>query len=150
MSAAYLMALAENLPDAVHVLNRFHVMKLYIDNLAPLHRHLQWIAEDDPQRAINGTRWLLLKNSENLDDTRDERRRLDEALELNQPLADAFDTARIELLQLLPKPERRLPQAIVNGALVVCGLGTVPMAVADAVFRERAEAVLAPGTAPSP
>ena len=90
MSAAYLMALAENLPDAVHVLDRFHVMKLYNDKLAQLRRDLQRTAEADQQEVIKGTRWLLLKNPENLDDTRNERRRLDKALELNQPLATAY------------------------------------------------------------
>ena len=40
--------------------------------------------------VLKGTRWLLLKNPENLDPERSERERLDEALRLNQPLATAY------------------------------------------------------------
>ena len=39
---------------------------------------------------IKGTRRLLRKNAERLDDKRNERQRLDEALRLNQPLATAY------------------------------------------------------------
>jgi hypothetical protein len=40
--------------------------------------------------VLKGTRWLLLKNPEHLDPTRDESKRLHEALTLNQPLATAY------------------------------------------------------------
>ena len=40
--------------------------------------------------VLKGTRWLLLKNPENLDPARDEAKRLHEALALNQPLAAAY------------------------------------------------------------
>jgi hypothetical protein len=36
---------------------------------------------------LKGIRWLLLKHPDNLDDTRNERQRLEEALKLNEPLA---------------------------------------------------------------
>ena len=39
---------------------------------------------------LKGTRWLLLKNPENLDDKHDERKRLEEALTLNKPLATVY------------------------------------------------------------
>jgi transposase len=39
--------------------------------------------------VLKGTRWLLLKAAENLDPQRDEKSRLEEALNLNQPLATA-------------------------------------------------------------
>jgi transposase len=43
------------------------------------------------QKAVlKGTRWLLLKNPENLDEEKDEKQRLKEALALNQPLATAY------------------------------------------------------------
>ncbi|MBK6958979.1 MAG: hypothetical protein IPH22_12245 [Nitrosomonas sp.] len=35
--------------------------------------------------VLKGIRWLLLKNPDNLDDKRNERQRLDEALKLNEP-----------------------------------------------------------------
>ena len=42
------------------------------------------------KQVIKGTRWLLLKNPENLDQDRQEDERLNEALRLNQPLALAY------------------------------------------------------------
>lgn len=38
---------------------------------------------------MKGTRWILLKTSENLDERRDAKKRLDAALRLNKPLATA-------------------------------------------------------------
>lgn len=107
MSAAYLLAIAEHLPDAVHVLDRFHVMKLYNDKLANLRRDLQRSAETvEHKRVIKGTRWLLLKNAENLDADRDEQRRLEEALQLNRPLATAY-YMKEDLRQLWQQPGKR-------------------------------------------
>ncbi|MFN0017467.1 MAG: transposase [Pirellulaceae bacterium] len=40
--------------------------------------------------GTRGTRWLLLKHPDTLDVTRNERARLDEALELNASLATAY------------------------------------------------------------
>ncbi|HDL86647.1 MAG TPA: hypothetical protein ENH11_10060, partial [Candidatus Acetothermia bacterium] len=37
-----------------------------------------------------GIRWLLLKRSENLDETKNERQRLQTALKLNAPLATSY------------------------------------------------------------
>jgi hypothetical protein len=49
----------------------------------------------EQKKVIKGTRWLLLKNPENLDATRNERQRLDEALRLNQPrVTRAFPSRR--------------------------------------------------------
>lgn len=91
MSPAYVMAVAQHLPDAVHVLDPFHVIKLFNDKLADLRRQVQRTAQDvEQKKTIKGTLWLLLKNPENLDDTRNERKRLDDALRINQPLAIAY------------------------------------------------------------
>ncbi|MDL1969016.1 MAG: transposase [Deltaproteobacteria bacterium] len=38
---------------------------------------------------LKGTRWLLLKNRHNLNEQKNEKERLDEALKLNKPLATA-------------------------------------------------------------
>jgi transposase len=42
------------------------------------------------KNVLKGTRWLLLKNPQNLDEQRNERQRLEEALLLNKPLATAY------------------------------------------------------------
>ena len=74
-----------------HALDRFHVAKLYNGKLSDLRRDLQRLAETiEQRRVIKGTRRLLRKNAERLDDKRNERQRLDEALRLNQPLATAY------------------------------------------------------------
>ena len=42
------------------------------------------------QRLLKGIRWLLLKNQDNLDNTKNERQRLERALKINKPLAIAY------------------------------------------------------------
>ena len=91
MSPAYIQAVGENLPLAVLVFDRFHVVKLFNDRLSDFRRELYREAADVLEKnVLKGTRWLLLKNPEHLDASRNERQRLDEALSLNQPLAIAY------------------------------------------------------------
>src|SRR5207253_8264077 len=81
MSAAYIWAVRDNLPRAVHVFDHFHVIKLFNDKLSALRRALYHQAASDRERQVlKGTRWLLLKNPENLDSERNERERLQDAL----------------------------------------------------------------------
>jgi transposase len=59
--------------------------------LSNLRRELHREAQDKRMKGVmKGTRWLLLKNPENLDTQRNEKERLEEALRLNQPLATAY------------------------------------------------------------
>ncbi len=68
MSPAYILAVQENLPKAVHVFDRFHVMKLFNEQLADLRREVQRSTEKiEHKKLLKGTLWLLLKNPENLD-----------------------------------------------------------------------------------
>jgi transposase len=91
MSAAYISAVWDNLPDAAIVFDRFHIVKLMNDKLTQLRRDLYRQAVDDlGKRALKGIRWLLLKHPDNLDDERGERERLQEALELNASLAIGY------------------------------------------------------------
>jgi len=91
MSPAYIEAVSTQLPKAILVFDRFHVMKLFNDKLSELRRGLYREATDMLQKKVlKGTRWLLLKRPENLDLTRNEQKRLEEALQLNQPLATAY------------------------------------------------------------
>jgi transposase len=91
LSPAYGLAIRQNLPKAVHVYDRFHVVKLFNDKLSELRRAMHREAEGPLQKKVlKGTRWLLLKNPENLDETKNDRRRLEEALALNRPLATAY------------------------------------------------------------
>lgn len=91
MSHAYIQAVTRHLPKAKIVFDHFHVIKLYNEKLTQLRRTLHREATDLLQKnVLKGTRWLLLKNPENLDDRRNERERLQEALALNEPLAAAY------------------------------------------------------------
>lgn len=91
MSPAYISAVLKNLPNARLVFDRFHVMKLLNEKLTELRRQLYREAVDGLQKSVlKGIRWLLLKNPENLDDAKNERERLDEALELNRSLSIAY------------------------------------------------------------
>jgi transposase len=91
MSSAYIRAVRDNLPRAVHVFDHFHVIKLFNEKLSAFRRELyRQASSDDERQVLKGTRWLLLKNPENLDEGRNERQRLEEALRLNEPLALAY------------------------------------------------------------
>jgi transposase len=91
MGPAYIRAVQSHLPQATLVFDHFHIIKLFNEKLTKLRRDLQREAENGLNSPVlKGIRWLLLKNPDNLDDTRDERQRLEEALKLNQPLATAY------------------------------------------------------------
>jgi transposase len=91
LSLAFQKAVRENLPSALVIFDRFHVIKLYNEKLTELRRDLHRQATEDLNRdVLKGTRWLLLKNHENLDPLKGEPGRLKEALKLNESLAAAY------------------------------------------------------------
>jgi transposase len=107
LSRAYTKAVRENLPRAALVYDRFHVVKLFNEKLSDLRRELHREATDQLEKQVlKGTRWLLLKNPENLDDAKGERRRLEEALSLNVPLAKAY-YLKEDLRQFWEQSDRR-------------------------------------------
>ena len=91
MSPAYISAVRGNLPKSRIVFDRFHIVKLCNEMLTKLRRALYHeAAEKMHKNILKGTRWLLLKNPENLDVSRSESERLKEALALNEPLPTAY------------------------------------------------------------
>ncbi len=90
MSSAYYAAVIRHLPNAMQVFDRFHIVKLMNDKLTQLRRDLQREAELMDRNVLKGMRWLLLKHPDNLDDSKNERVRLQEALDLNRSLAIAY------------------------------------------------------------
>ncbi|WP_261342636.1 ISL3 family transposase [Crateriforma conspicua] len=90
MSSAYISAVRGNLPKADIVFDRFHVVKLMNEKLTTLRRQLHRQASVDDKAVLKGSRWLLLKNPENLSEKRDEAAHLDAALKLNEPLAKGY------------------------------------------------------------
>ena len=114
MSAAYIRAIRDNIPNAVHVFDHFHVIKLFNDKLSAFRRQLYHEASSDRERRIlKGTRWLLLKNPENLDEGRDELDRLMRALRLNQPLAIAY-YLKEDLRQIWWQPDKRTARRVLR------------------------------------
>lgn len=90
MSPSYISAVSTHLPDATIVFDHFHIVKMFNDKLSELRRDLQREAEESDKEVLKGTRWLLLKNPQNLNEENNERQRLQEALEINKPLATAY------------------------------------------------------------
>jgi transposase len=90
MSSAYHAAVVKNLPNAKQVFDRFHITKLMNDKLTQLRRDVQAEAATMDRNVLKGLRWLLLKHPENLDDSKNERVRLQEALDLNRSLSVAY------------------------------------------------------------
>jgi transposase len=115
MSPAYREAVTTHLPKAKVVFDRFHVMKLFNEKLTELRRALYREATDKMQKKVlKGTRWLLLKGAENLDEKRDEEKSLDEALALNKSLAVAY-YLKEELRQFWEQPGKTFATALLDG-----------------------------------
>jgi transposase len=114
MGKPYIRAVRDNLPNAVHVFDHFHVIKLYNDKLSALRRELYRELTDDGQRQLlKGTRWLLLKNPENLDPSRNEEQRLKDALQLNTPLTVAY-YLKEDLRQIWQQPNKATARRVLN------------------------------------
>jgi len=111
LSPAYLSAVFHHLPEAVHVFDHFHIIKLYNEGLSDLRRKLYHEATDLMQKqVIKGSRWLLLKNPENLNQERSEAERLEQALRLNKPLALAY-YLKEDLRRLWEQPSKAAASA---------------------------------------
>jgi transposase len=127
MSKAYIRAVRDNLPEAIHVFDHFHVVKLLNDKLSALRRDLYHQAVSaEGHKLLKGTRWLLLKNPENLDDEKNERQRLEEALALNAPLAIAY-YLKEDLRQIWQQPTKRTARRVLNEWLAKARISGVHM-----------------------
>lgn len=90
MSPSYISAVSKHLPGAAIVFDHFHIIKMFNDKLSDLRRDLQREAQETEKNTLKGTRWLLLKNPENLKEEFKEKEHLEKALQLNKPLATAY------------------------------------------------------------
>lgn len=114
MARPYIRAVREHLPRAVHVFDHFHVVKLFNDQLSALRRELyRELSSDRQRRILKGTRWLLLKNPENLDPERNEWQRLQEALRLNTPLTVAY-YLKEDLRQIWQQPNKATARRVLD------------------------------------
>ena len=88
MSAAYWSAVAENLPDAAVVFDRFHVIKMMNEKLDDLRREMVREATGMMKQTVKGLRYLLLMRRDNLQP--EKLPQLDAALKTNAPLFTAY------------------------------------------------------------
>ena len=110
MGPAYISAVQSHIPEATLVFDHFHIIKLFNEKLTRLRRDLQREAENGLGKPIlKGIRWLLLKHPDNLDDARNERQRLEQALKLNEPLATAY-YMKEELRNIWHQPDKTAAQ----------------------------------------
>jgi len=87
----YFNAVINNIPEAKIVFDRFHIFKMMNETMDKIRRalyHDEVFLNNRP--VIKGIRWLLLKNEKNLSDEKNERKLLEQALEINKPLAEAY------------------------------------------------------------
>ena len=93
MSPAYIKAIRDNLPGSVIVFDHFHVIKLINEKISDFRRQLfNESTEKLNQNVLKGTRWLLLTGRETLQKNSNQTLRLEQALELNKPLATVYYT----------------------------------------------------------
>jgi transposase len=126
MSAAYIEAVSTNLPHAAIVFDRFHVTKLFNEKLSQLRRQLQNEASAADKSVLKGTRWLLLKNPENLEPKRNESQRLQQALQLNKPLAAAY-YLKEDLRQLWSQRDKHEAEKYFDGWIERARAAKIPL-----------------------
>jgi len=112
MSAAYWSAVLEHLPEAALVFDKFHILKLMNARLDDLRREMVREAEGPLKLRIKGTRFLLLRNPQNLD--HEQIPKLDEALRLNEPLLLGW-YMKEELRELWSQTSREQMEAFLKG-----------------------------------
>jgi transposase len=127
MSPAYLSAVIENLPKVPIVFDRFHVVKLFNDKLSDFRRDLyNHLCDPNEQKLIKGTRWLLLKNPENLQDDKKEPERLQKALEINQPLSTVY-YMKEELRQIWNQADKETGEKVITNWINLANASNIPM-----------------------
>ncbi len=115
MSPAYIGAVLSNLPGVPLVFDHFHVVKLMNEKLTEIRRNLHRELKDTMGKdVLKGSRWILLKNPENLNTERNEKERLQEALQLNVPLSTAY-YMKEDLRQIWSQPNKAIATEFLDG-----------------------------------
>lgn len=90
LSAAFIASVYENCPNAVHVFDHFHVVKLMNEKLDDIRRTQYHMEKDiNKRKVLKGARYLLLSNGTDIFD-KEYKTRLDNALDMNKPLSQAY------------------------------------------------------------
>ncbi|WP_390890365.1 ISL3 family transposase [Geoalkalibacter halelectricus] len=89
MWAPYLKVIAKKAPQALNILDRFHVMRKFNEAIDEIRRtEVREFKANKQDNVLERGRWLLLKRPENL--TEKQTARLDELLKLNLPSIKAY------------------------------------------------------------
>jgi transposase len=103
----YINATHKHLPKTKIVFDRFHIAKSMNEALDEVRRALYHEEVFKNNRAVvKGIRWLLLKNAKNLKEEPEKYSQLEDALQLNKPLAEAY-YLKEELGQLWSQPSKK-------------------------------------------
>ena len=90
LSAAFIASVLENCPNATHVFDHFHVVKLMNGKLDDIRRTQHSTEKDiNKRKVLKGTRYLLLGNGADIYDDK-YKTRLENALAMSEPLSKAY------------------------------------------------------------
>ena len=91
MSRPFTKAIRENLPNAVHVFDRFHIVKMFNDTIDQIRRSIYRRIKDKAEKLlVKGTRYILFKRRKDLNTVKGEVKRLEKALKANEDLSTAY------------------------------------------------------------
>ena len=101
----------ENCPEAVHVFDHFHVVKLMNEKLDDIRRKVYSMEKDvNKRKVLKGTRYLLLGNGADIFD-KQHKSRLDNALAMNEPLSKAY-YLKEQLRQIWMQPVKSMGEDV--------------------------------------
>lgn len=111
----YIKSVKENCPKADIVFDLFHVVQAFGKVIDKVRRAEYNRASEEDKKVIKGTRYLLLKNKENLkcDDKRNEPEHLKELLELNETLNSVY-ILKDALKQIYRQPTRQQTKLVLD------------------------------------
>ena len=113
LSAAFIASVMENCPDAVHVFDHFHVVKLMNEKLDDIRRKVYSMEKDiNKRKVLKGTRYLLLGNGADIFD-KQHKTRLENALAMNEPLSKAY-YLKEQLRQVWSQPMKTMAEDVLD------------------------------------
>ena len=113
LSTAFIASVMENCPDAVHVFDHFHVVKLMNEKLDDIRRKVYSMKKDiNKRKVLKGTRYLLLGNGADIFD-KQHKTRLENALAMNEPLSKAY-YLKEQLRQIWLQPTKDMAEKVLD------------------------------------
>jgi transposase len=117
LGKAYISAVKNNLPRATIVFDHFHVVKLVNKTLDDLRKKVIRSASKDEKDILTGTKYILLKNEEDLSDN--QMARLDKLTNLNTPLTQAY-ILKEDIRQIWTKKNKSYAKVSLKSWLKTC------------------------------